>query len=125
MLHTLNVRNLALVESAELQLGPGFHVFSGETGGGKSLLITALKLLSGERATAAMVRHGCTELVVDGVQLAPRMIDHDAQDLASPLEGEGLEPEARDGRRIRGGHCASPPEGGPAILGPRSPSLRR
>lgn len=66
MLHTLHVRNLALIEAAELRLGAGLNVVSGETGGGKSLLITALKLLRGEKAAAGLVRHGADELQVDG-----------------------------------------------------------
>lgn len=66
MLHTLHVRNLALIESAELRLADGLNVFSGETGGGKSLLITALKLLRGDRANAGLVRRGARELQVDG-----------------------------------------------------------
>ena len=42
MLHTLHIRNLALIERAELRMADGLTVVSGETGGGKSLLITAL-----------------------------------------------------------------------------------
>jgi DNA repair protein RecN (Recombination protein N) len=64
MLHTLLIDQLALIESAELVLCPGLNVFSGETGGGKSLLINALKLIAGERASAGMIRHGQAELSV-------------------------------------------------------------
>jgi len=66
MLHTLHVRNLALIEAAELRLDKGLNVVSGETGGGKSLLIAALKLLRGEKTEAGLVRHGADELAVDG-----------------------------------------------------------
>jgi len=66
MLHTLHIRNLALIERAEVQLATGLTVISGETGGGKSLLITALKLLRGEKAAGSLVRHGQDELQVDG-----------------------------------------------------------
>lgn len=66
MLHTLHIRDLALLERAELRLAPGLTVVSGETGGGKSLLVTALKLLRGERAPGSLVRHGADELQVDG-----------------------------------------------------------
>src|SRR5262249_61299067 len=66
MLHTLHVRNLALIEGAELQLDEHLNVISGATGGGKSLLITALALLRGEKASAGLVRHGHEELQVDG-----------------------------------------------------------
>ncbi|MGC6488516.1 MAG: DNA repair protein RecN [Planctomycetota bacterium] len=66
MLHTLHIRNLALIERAELRMADGLTVVSGETGGGKSLLITALKLLRGEKAQGSLVRHGAAELQVDG-----------------------------------------------------------
>ena len=66
MLHTLHIRNLALIERAELRMADGLTAISGETGGGKSLLITALKLLRGEKAAGSLVRHGEAELQVDG-----------------------------------------------------------
>ena len=66
MLHTLHIRNLALIERAELRMADGLTVMSGETGGGKSLLITALKILRGEKVPGSLVRHGDAELQVDG-----------------------------------------------------------
>jgi DNA repair protein RecN (Recombination protein N) len=66
MLHTLHVQNLALLERAEIRLAEGLTVVSGETGGGKSLLIAALTLLRGEKASGSLVRHGAEELQVDG-----------------------------------------------------------
>ncbi len=66
MLHTIHVQNLALLERAEIGLAEGLTVVSGETGGGKSLLITALALLRGEKVSGALVRHGADELQVDG-----------------------------------------------------------
>ena len=66
MLHTLHIQNLALIERAEVVMAEGLTVISGETGGGKSLLVTALKLLRGEKAAGSLVRHGAEELQVDG-----------------------------------------------------------
>lgn len=66
MLHTLHVRNLALIESAELALDEGLNVISGETGGGKSLWIAALKLLRGQKAPPGLVRSGAEEAQIDG-----------------------------------------------------------
>ncbi|HEU4420634.1 MAG TPA: hypothetical protein VFT55_16970 [Planctomycetota bacterium] len=66
MLHTIHIRNLALLERAEVRLHEGLTVVSGETGGGKSLLITALKVLRGEKVAPSLVRHGAAELQVDG-----------------------------------------------------------
>ena len=59
MLTQLNVRDFAIVEAAEISLGPGLTVVSGETGAGKSLLVDVLLLLSGARADSAVVRTGC------------------------------------------------------------------
>jgi DNA repair protein RecN (Recombination protein N) len=66
MLHTIHIRNLALLEHAEIRLAEGLTVISGETGGGKSLLMTALKTLRGEKVAGSLVRHGADELQVDG-----------------------------------------------------------
>lgn len=66
MLVTLTVRDLALVEHAQLDFRTGMHVLSGQTGGGKSLVIAALGLLRGGRAKAGMVRQGADHLRVDG-----------------------------------------------------------
>jgi len=59
MLTRLSVRNFAVVEAAEIELGKGLTVVTGETGAGKSLLVDALLLLSGARADAGLVRAGC------------------------------------------------------------------
>jgi DNA repair protein RecN (Recombination protein N) len=64
MLSHLSVRNFAVVEAAEIALGPGLTVVTGETGAGKSLLVDALLLLSGARADAGMVRAGCARAVL-------------------------------------------------------------
>ncbi len=59
MLTSLYVRNFAVVEAADIALGPGLTAVTGETGAGKSLMVDALTLLSGARADSAMVRAGC------------------------------------------------------------------
>ncbi len=66
MLRALHIRDLALIEHAEVQFARGLNVLSGETGGGKSLVVAALKLLRGEKAPSGLVRHGADELRVDG-----------------------------------------------------------
>lgn len=58
MLTSLYVRHFAVVEAAEITLGAGLTVVSGETGAGKSLLVDALMLLAGARADSGMVRAG-------------------------------------------------------------------
>ncbi len=66
MLRRLTVRNLAIVEDLDLELGPGLTVISGETGAGKSILVDALALLSGGRSSVDLVRQGTERLVVAG-----------------------------------------------------------
>ncbi len=54
----LRIKNLALVEELEWELGPGFIAITGETGAGKSIIIGALQLLLGERADKSLIRTG-------------------------------------------------------------------
>ena len=58
MLTHLSIRNLAVVDAAELDMEPGFTVLTGETGAGKSILVEALSLAAGERADSRQVRTG-------------------------------------------------------------------
>jgi DNA repair protein RecN (Recombination protein N) len=63
----LRVENLLLIERAELRLGPGLTVLTGETGAGKTVLAHALDLLLGGRARPGIVRPGAAEAYVEGV----------------------------------------------------------
>ena len=67
MLEKLTVRNLAVVEAAEIAFGPGLNVITGETGAGKSVLMGALDLALGARAGADVVRDGAKEAEVEAV----------------------------------------------------------
>ena len=73
ILTLLRIRNLALVEELEWQIGSGFVAVTGETGAGKSIIIGALQLLLGERADKSLIRTGadlCTvEAVFSGAEL--------------------------------------------------------
>src|SRR6201996_193444 len=66
MLQELRVENLLLMERAELRLGAGLNVLTGETGAGKTLLAHALDLLLGGRARRGIVRPGAAEAYVEG-----------------------------------------------------------
>ena len=66
MLERIRIRDLALVESDEIEFGPGLNVVTGETGAGKSLLVQAINLLVGERAEAEVVREGADSAIVEG-----------------------------------------------------------
>ena len=66
MLEELRVHNLLLIESAELRLGPGLNVITGETGAGKTVLAHALDLLLGGKPRPGIVRPGAEEAYVEG-----------------------------------------------------------
>ena len=71
MLHELRVENLLLIERAELRLGPGLNVLTGETGAGKTVLAHALDLLLGGKPRPGIVRPGASEAYVEGVFALP------------------------------------------------------
>jgi len=66
MLNWMRIKNLALVEEADIEFGPGFNVISGETGAGKSVIIGGVGLLLGERADKSSIRNGCERCEVSG-----------------------------------------------------------
>jgi DNA repair protein RecN (Recombination protein N) len=67
MLKLLRINNIALIPSLELELGPGLVLLTGETGAGKSIVIDALSLLLGERASPELIRSGEHRAVVEAV----------------------------------------------------------
>ena len=108
MLAELRVRNLLLIESAELALGPGLNVITGETGAGKTMLAHALDLLLGGKPRRGIVRPGADEAYVEGV--------------FEPPPGFAADPElarargARAARRRRAGARAARRAGRPDPL---------
>ena len=88
MLLELRIRNFAIIEEAHLEFGAGLNVLSGETGAGKTIILSALGLLLGSRASPDMIRSGEKEAQVEGL---------------FELEGETAMPElaerTRDGTR--------------------------
>lgn len=69
MLATLRVRNFVLIDQLELELGPGLNVLTGETGAGKSIIVDAIGLLLGGRASPDVVRHGADDAEVEALFL--------------------------------------------------------
>src|SRR3954447_17108372 len=91
MLRELTVRNLALIEDLRVELEPGYCVWTGETGAGKTLLLQALGLLLGERGSADLLRAGADELRVTGrFELDRRVAERIGELLAMPLENDEL-----------------------------------
>ena len=66
MIEAIGIRNLGVIESAQLELKPGFTALTGETGAGKTMVLNALNLLLGGRADSSAVRTGQQQLFVEG-----------------------------------------------------------
>ena len=71
MIEEIDIRDLGVIGRATLPLGPGFTALTGETGAGKTMVVTALGLLLGARADAASVRSGSDGAVVEGRWIVP------------------------------------------------------
>ena len=67
MLRTLYIRDYAIIDELEVDFENGLNILTGETGAGKSIMIGALKLMLGERASGQMVRSGAKKAIVEGV----------------------------------------------------------
>ena len=88
MIVELTVENLAIIDRAQVTLGPGFTVLTGETGAGKSLMIDAIELALGERAATELVRAGASKAsinVVIDLSDAPA-VRAQCEELGIPLE---------------------------------------
>ena len=67
MLRFLRIRSLAVIEAVDVEFEAGFNVLTGETGAGKSILVEAVGLLLGARASSDLVRTGASHAVVEAV----------------------------------------------------------
>ncbi len=67
MIEVLRIKNLALIDDLELEFGPGLNVLSGETGAGKSFIISAVNFLTGEKMHTDLVRAGRDKAVVEAL----------------------------------------------------------
>jgi DNA repair protein RecN (Recombination protein N) len=81
----LRVENYAVIDNVVVEFAPGLNLLTGETGAGKSILIDALALLLGEKASAEIVRHGAEKTVIAGV------FDTAEENSAAVLEANGLD----------------------------------
>ncbi|HEX8111513.1 MAG TPA: AAA family ATPase, partial [Kofleriaceae bacterium] len=86
MLRHLRVTNFAILSDVAIELGEGMNVLTGETGAGKSLIVEAVNLLRGGRASADIPRAGTDEAVVEAIVAIPEDL---AARVAGVLEGAG------------------------------------
>lgn len=89
MLTELHIRNFAIIDDLQLTFGPGLNILTGETGAGKSIIIDAVGMLLGDRATADWVRAGCELAQIDATF---QVVEGDIfAELAPVLEENGLD----------------------------------
>jgi DNA repair protein RecN (Recombination protein N) len=121
-LRELTVENLAVVESVRLGLAPGFTVLTGETGAGKSLVVDAVALALGARASTDQVRRGADAARVEAIFDAPAPQPNDPlADLIEAGEGSVIVRReiAADGRSVARVNDRTVTVGGLAALGGR------
>ncbi|PVE91581.1 DNA repair protein RecN [Microbacterium sp. TPD7012] len=93
MIEEMRMQGLGVIADAVLPLGPGFTAITGETGAGKTMVVTGLGLLLGQRADSGAVRAGAAQASVAGVWIVPEK--GDVADIVTDAGGE-LEPAGAD-----------------------------
>ena len=89
MIEELRIHGLGVIEESVLELGPGFTAITGETGAGKTMVVTALGLLLGGRADSGAVRTGATRARVEGVLQVSDLDDDAGADVTAVLDEVG------------------------------------
>ncbi len=93
MIDEIHIKDVALIKNATCEPSPHFTVITGETGAGKTALLTACKLLMGGRADASLVRQGLSELAVEGRffidsnTMSDELARHEMEAIQDPEEG--------------------------------------
>lgn len=67
MLVELSIKNFAILENLNINFNGGFNVLTGETGSGKSIIVEAISIVLGERASRDLVRTGCDKAIIEGI----------------------------------------------------------
>jgi len=100
MLTYLRIRDLGVIGDALLDPAPGLTVVTGETGAGKTLVVTGLGLLMGQKADAGLVRQGCDRAVVEGSFMGVGQVTGRLEQLGAELDDDSGVPELLVSRQI-------------------------
>ena len=113
MLYHLRVKNLALIDSAEVEFGDGLNILTGETGAGKSIIIGSVQIALGGKAPKEMIRRGCDsayiELVfsIDDERKREQLKEHDVypDEEGILIISKKITPEHQPHQRRDGNSC--------------------
>jgi len=89
-LEEISIRNLGIIDTSSLELSRGLNVLTGETGAGKTMILTALSLLLGAKSDSALVRHGSERLVTSATFSIPTALSAQIEDLGGIVEDGSL-----------------------------------
>jgi len=92
MIEEIRIENLGVIASARVTLGPGLTAITGETGAGKTMLLTGLGLLLGGRADAATVRNGSEQATAEGCFVVPAgsLVAERAREAGADVDDDGV-----------------------------------
>ena len=89
-LEEISIRNLGIIDTSSLELSKGLNVLTGETGAGKTMILTALSLLLGAKSDSSLVRHGSERLVTSATFSIPTSLSAQIEDLGGLVEDGSL-----------------------------------
>ena len=89
-LEEISIRNLGIIDTSSLELSKGLNVLTGETGAGKTMILTALSLLLGAKSDSSLVRHGSERLLTSATFSIPVSLSAQIQDLGAIVEDGSL-----------------------------------
>jgi DNA repair protein RecN (Recombination protein N) len=89
-LEEISIRNLGIIEQSELELGRGLNVLTGETGAGKTMILTALNLVLGGKSDSSLVRHGSERLVATAQFSVTKDSQDQLDEIGAEVEGSSL-----------------------------------
>ncbi len=89
-LEEISIRNLGIIDTSSLELSKGLNVLTGETGAGKTMILTALSLLLGSKSDSSLVRHGSERLVTSATFSIPQSLVEQIHELGGLVEDGSL-----------------------------------